>query len=107
MLRSSTRTTRTSVAERSRGFAVCQLSKIPRCILSPAASVTNTAIMVTTSHGSRTRRARNVGLDPNFEPVIGAQNFERAAIARQFLIADAFFVHSLDILVVIGRFVME
>src|SRR4029453_6342375 len=107
MLKSSIWTTRTSVAERSRGLKPCQLSKIPRRMRSPAVCVTSRAAKVMTSHGSRTRRARCVGLDPNFEPVIGTQDLERVSVPRQLLIADAFFMHPLDILVGIGRFVME
>src|SRR4030095_14159828 len=100
-------TTRTSVADRSRGLRRCQLSRTPRRIRSPAAMVSRTAISVDASHVTTTRRAGRLNSDADFEAVIGADYVERRAFAGQLLIANTLFVHPLDSLVVVGRLMVK
>src|SRR5687767_9325135 len=107
MLRSSIITTRKSVAERSRGLSRCQLSNTPRRMRSPSATLSRTKISVIASHVRTTRRAGRLRSDADFETIIGADHFQRRALAGQFLIADAFLVHALDVLVLIGRLMVE
>src|SRR5688572_27843320 len=101
MLRSSISTTRTSVCERSRGLICCQLSNTPRRIRSPNARLSSTAMTVMVSQLITSRRSGRRSLDADFEPVIRTDHLQRRALAGQLLIADAFLMHPLDVLVVI------
>src|SRR5687768_4293102 len=103
MLALSIITTRTSVADRSRGLDACQLSKTVFRMRSPRARLSRTASSVAPSHVSTTRRAGRLDLETDFEPVIGAYHFQRRSIAGQLLVPDAFLVHPLDVLVLISR----
>src|SRR4029450_10736879 len=100
-------TTRTSVADRSRGLRRCQPSRTPRRILSPAARVRRTAISVIASDVTPRRRAGRLDSDADFEAVIGADYVEGRAFAGQLLIANALFVHPLDGLVVVGSLMVK
>src|SRR5687768_14523005 len=107
MLRSSISTTLTSVCERSRGLISCQLSNTPRRIRSPSARLKSTAMIVIASQLRTSRRSGRRSLDADFEPIIGTDHLQRRALAGQLLIADAFLMHPLNVLVVIGRLMVE
>src|SRR5688500_17535546 len=107
MLVSSIITTRTSVAARSRGCSDCQLSNTPRRIRSPAARLISTATRVIASQATSTRPRCAFASEADFESVIATNHLQRRTVAGQLLVADGFPVHPLDILVVIGRLVVE
>ena len=101
-------TTRTSLADRSRGLVRCQASNSRFRVLSPVATDIKTASKAPIAHAAHVRRLRGApGLKTDFQPVIGAQDFQFAPLPGQRLVADALLVHPLDILIVISRFVVE
>src|SRR5436189_2297847 len=100
-------TTRRSDPDRSRGLIACQESKTPRRMRSPSPSEMSAATRVIAAQARTTRRPGRLPSNTDFEPVIGAQDFQWRTASSQFFVADAFLVHPLDIFVQIGRLVME
>src|SRR5262245_32357769 len=100
-------TTRTSLADRSRGRNSCQLSNTPRRMRSPAITVAPRATKVMTSHATNTRRCGSLLLEPDFKPVIGTDHVEWRGIPREFFVADALLVHLLDVAVFVRRLMVE
>src|SRR5512144_2967340 len=98
--------TRMSRAAMGRGLSRCQPSNSKRRVCSPVASETRAARSTMLAQAGQTPLLR-LGLEGDFESVIGAKHLERVAIAAQLFIANAVFVHPLNLLIVMERIMME